>query len=192
MRKWNFDTPPEGRKTPTPSSKSTPGSKSTTNDLQSTWECSGPCYIHIQCQTTTIVAPTWWYTTTCSPGVLRVKSVGKRYLDSPDEGRKTPTPGSKSTTTMDLQSCWECSGPCYIHIQCQTTTLVAPTWWHTQPLEAMVWSSPKSVWSGKTNWLLWGRDTANIWLIVTANSILFGLIILLILFYWSTGVSILF
>ena len=39
--------------------------------LQRCWECSGPCYIHIQCQTTTILAPTCWHTTTWRPDVLR-------------------------------------------------------------------------------------------------------------------------
>jgi len=40
---------------------------------------------------------------------------------------------------MDLQSCWECSSTCYIHRQCQTTTIVAPacyytpTWWPNLP-----------------------------------------------------------
>ena len=32
---------------------------------------------------------------------------------------------------MDLQSCWECSSTCYTPIQCQTTTIAAPTWCHT-------------------------------------------------------------
>jgi len=31
----------------------------------------------------------------------------------------------------DLQSCLECSSTCYAPMQCQTTTIAAPTWCHT-------------------------------------------------------------
>ena len=62
-------------------------------DLQSCWECPWDCYTPIQCQTTAIVAPTWWHTTTWWPDVFQ-KVDGKPKFQ-PTEGRKTPTCGHK-------------------------------------------------------------------------------------------------
>ena len=39
--------------------------------------------------------------------------------------------GAVKVWWRDLQSCWECSSTCYTPIQCQTSTIAAPTWWHT-------------------------------------------------------------
>ena len=87
MGKRNFD-PPEGRKTPTPGSKSM---------------VEGPTKVLrvFRALLYTYTMPNHHYTSTymlayhhLKPDVLR-KPVGKRNFDPP-EGRKTPTPGSKS------------------------------------------------------------------------------------------------
>ena len=63
---------------------------------------------------------------------------------------------------MDLQSCWECSSTCYTPIQCQTTTIAAPTWCHTP-----TWW-PNIAWSvGRKSAIFdlnWGKKPAYMWL----------------------------
>ena len=98
-------------------------------DLQSCWECSSTCYTPIQCQTTTIVAPTWWHTPTWWP------NIAWELAENPDFfliwGKKLVV----EVGWRDLQPCWECYWPCYIPNQCQTsiiqqpTCCYTPTWW---------------------------------------------------------------
>jgi len=53
------------------------------------------------------------------------KSMGKRNLDPLREEKRQRL--AVKVWWIDLQSCWECPGPCYTPNQCQTTTIVAPT-----------------------------------------------------------------
>ena len=260
-------------------------------DLQSCWECSSTCYTPIQCQTTTIAAPTWCHTPTWWPNIAdqsaenqiffrseawnlptcgcksmvegltimlgvfinllythtmpnnhycstymmayphlmakRCLRVGRKSDFFRSEAWNLPTCGCKSmvegltimlgvfinllyTHTMpnnhycstymmayphlmakrclrvgrksrffpdlrhetcqhvavkvwwrDLQSCWECSSICYTPIQCQTTTIAAPTWWHTPTWwPNVVWESAR-----KSDFFqIWGMKPANMWL----------------------------
>jgi len=62
---------------------------------------------------------------------------------------------------VDLQSCWECPSPWYTPIQCQTTTIAAPTWCHIPTC----W--PNIAWESAENrdfFLIWGLIAANMWL----------------------------
>jgi len=94
-------------------------------DLQSCWECSSTCYVHIQCQTTTIAAPTWCHTPTCW------SNIAWKSAENRDLRHETCLHVAVKVWWIDLQSCWECSSTCYAHIQCQTATIAAPTWCHT-------------------------------------------------------------
>ena len=94
-------------------------------DLQSCWECSSTYYTPIQCQTTTIVAPTWVHTPTWWP------NIAWKSAENQDLRHETCLHGAVNVGWMDLQSFWECSSTCYTPVQCQSTTIVAPTWCHT-------------------------------------------------------------
>ena len=126
-------------------------------DLQSCWECSGTCYTHIQCQATTIVAPTWWHTTTWCCEVLR-KSMGKRNFDPP-EGRKTPTPGSKSMVEGPTKVLRVFRALLYTYTMPNHhyTSTYMLAYHHLKPRR-----SPKAC--GKTKlWPTWGKKNANAW-----------------------------
>ena len=98
-------------------------------DLQSCWECSSTCYTPIQCQTITIAAPTWWHTPTWWPNIAWKSAENQDFW--PDLRHETCLHVAVKVWWRDLQSCWECSSTCYTPIQCQTTTIAAPTWWYT-------------------------------------------------------------
>ena len=110
-------------------------------DLQSCWECSSLLlYTHTM--------PNNHY---CSTYMMAYPHLmAKHYLISQAENRDlrrhetcpqvavkamleglTIMPRVFINWWRDLQSCWECSSTCYTPIQCQTTTIAAPTWWHT-------------------------------------------------------------
>ena len=57
--------------------------------------------------------------------------VGRKSRFFPDLRHETCLHVAVKVWWRDLQSCWECSSTCYTPIQCQTTTIAAPTWWHT-------------------------------------------------------------
>ena len=88
---------------------------------------SSTCYTCIQCQTSTmtIVASLHLWGTTWWPNVAW-KSAGRPY----QLRQETYLHGAVKVWWKALQSFWECSSTCYASIQCQTTTIAAPTWWH--------------------------------------------------------------
>ena len=94
-------------------------------DLQSCWECSSTCYVPMQCQTTTIQQPTCCHTPTCWPNIAW-ESAGNQDLR-----HETCLHVAVKVWWMDLQSYLECSLTFYTPIQCQTTTIAAPTCCHT-------------------------------------------------------------
>ena len=106
-------------------------------DLQTSWECSLPCYAPIQCQTSTIVAPEWLYTPTWWP-------------NSPWSWKKNEIfPNLRHERCQSVKiwlSWWECWSPCYTPTKCQTNTIVASlhlwgtTWW------------PNIAWKSAENW----------------------------------------
>jgi len=53
--------------------------------------------------------------------------VGRKSRFLPNLRHETCLHGAVKVLWMDLQSCWMCSSTCYTPIQCQTTTIVAPT-----------------------------------------------------------------
>jgi len=53
--------------------------------------------------------------------------VGRKSGFIPDLRHETCLHGAVKVWWMDLQLCWECSSTCYTPIQCQTTTIAAPT-----------------------------------------------------------------
>jgi len=58
-------------------------------------------------------------------------SVSRKSIIFPDLRHETGPHVAVKVWLRDLQSCWECSSTCYTPIQCQTTTIAEPTWWHT-------------------------------------------------------------
>ena len=56
--------------------------------------------------------------------------VGRNSWFFPDLRHETHQQVAVKVWWKDLQSCVECSSTCYTPIQCQTTTIAAPTWWH--------------------------------------------------------------
>ena len=72
------------------------------------------------------------------PASLRYHLMAKHCLKVSrklrSQARNLPTCGFVSMARA-LQSCWECSSPCYEYIKCQTNTIVAclhlwgATWW---------------------------------------------------------------
>ena len=71
-------------------------------DLQSCWECSSTCYTPIQCQTTTIAAPTWWHTPTWWPNIAWSSAENR------DLRHETCPQVAVKVRLRYLQSCWEC------------------------------------------------------------------------------------
>ena len=107
------------------------GCKSMTwKDLQSCWECLDINLLY------THTMPNNHY---CSTYMMPYPHLmAKHCLTSrqkivvfPDLRHETCQHVAVKVWWMDLQSCWECSSTCYTPIQCQTTTIVAPTWCHT-------------------------------------------------------------
>ena len=87
--------------------------------------------------------------------------VGRKSGFLPDLRYETCLHGAVKVWWMDLQSCWECSSTCYTPIQCQTTTIAAPTWCHTP-----TWW-PNIAWKLAENQdfcLIWGMKPAYMWL----------------------------
>ena len=123
-------------------------------DLQSCWECSSTCYTPIQCQTTTIAAPTWCHTPTWWPNIAWQSAENQKIFDLRQE---TCLHVAVKVWWMDLQSCWECSSTCYTPIQCQTTTIAAPTCC-IPPLDGQ--TLPES----RQKIEIWGMKPANMWL----------------------------
>ena len=76
-----------------------------------------------------LVAPTWWHTPTWWPNIAWKSAENQDFW--PDLRHETCLHVAVKVWWRDLQSCWECSSTCYTPIQCQTTTIAAPTWWHT-------------------------------------------------------------
>ena len=124
------------------------GCKSMVEGLQSCWECSSLCYTSIQCQTSTIQATYMLL----YPHLMAKLAWSWQEIEifSWSEAWNPPTWGCKSMVE-GLQSCWECSSLCYTSIQCQTSTIQAPTccytptWWPNLPeswqeIEIFSWS----------------------------------------------------
>ena len=84
--------------------------------------------------------PNIYYCSTCMllyPHLMAklVLRVGRKSRFFPDLRHETRQHGAVKVWWRDLQSCWECSSPCYAFIQCHSSTMVAPaccythTWW---------------------------------------------------------------
>jgi len=126
--------------------------KSMWKDLQSCWECSSTCYTPIQCQTTNIVALTWWHTPTWWPNIAW-KSAENQNLR-----HETRQHVAVKVWWVDLQSCWECSSTCYIHLYIAKQPLFNNLHAAIPPLDGQT----LSVCWQKIE--IWGMKPANMWL----------------------------
>jgi len=94
----------------------------------------------------------------------------------PDLRHETCQHGAVKVWWRALQSCWESSSTCYTSIQCQTTTIVAPAWWHTTTWWPIIaWELAENQdfsWSEAWNPPTWGCKS-----MLEGSSIMLGVLI---------------
>ena len=84
--------------------------------------------------------------------------VGRKSRFFPDLRHETCQHGAVKVWWRALQSCWECSSPCYTPIQCQTSTIVA-TYMLLYPhlMAKLAWELAEN----RDFFLIWGMKPAN-------------------------------